>query len=59
MDKQKALYLSLLFILYIVIGVVILFLTDFTPLLKIALFITLIFLTHFFKKIIKTKTIDS
>ena len=57
MHKHKALYSSLLFIIYFVIGLIILFSEDLTALFKIALFLTLTFLAHYFKGVIKKKSI--
>lgn len=59
MSKQKILYLSILFILYLGLGAFILFSTDISAVFKFILFLLLVFSVHFSKKLIKNKTVKS
>jgi hypothetical protein len=48
--KPKVVYLGILFFIYFVLGMLVLFFMDFSPIIKFFLLATLIFTTQFFKK---------
>ena len=55
LQLQKWLLFVLLFSLYAAIAVIILFYTEYSPFHKLALFIALIYSTHFIKNVTKAK----
>lgn len=56
--KIKVVYLGILFFIYFVLGMLVLFFIDFSPIIKFFLLAILIFTAQFFKKRVQTKTVN-